>query len=512
VQKILDKHTKKVYNYAKLESEADTMKNTVFILVVLLPALACQARIITVDANAPPADFNNIQAAIDDANDGDVVEVQPGTYTGPGNRDIDFLGKAITVRSTDPNDPNTVATTIVDCNGTETDPHRGFYFHSNEDANSVVSGLTITNGYAESGGGIFCDDSSPTITKCSIQHNYAFDGGGIYAHGVPDLVISGCAIVENQAGFGGGVRCWGDNVAILNCHISDNVAGLGGGVFSDSSTLIVSYCSFRRNDAWFPEGNYHGGGGLNADTSKVTVDHCFFEGNSTQSDGGACAFIQCLGSASEYKKITNCTFAYNRAPSGSAVSAKGGWGAKLLLRNCIIWANDPIDDPFFLKSFGFCGFPSMHIDASVLQAPWDEIERLTLTNCIIADPCFADPGYWDPNGTADDPNDDFFVDGDYHLESQAGRWDPNEGRWTMDEVTSPCIDAGNPMSPIGPEPFPNGGIINMGAYGGTAEASKSYFGKPPCKVIVAGDINGDCEVNFKDFWFIGLHCLENNNP
>ena len=81
----------------------------------------------------------------------------------------------------------------------------------------------------------------------------------------------------------------------------------------------------------------------------------------------------------------------------------------------------------------------------------------------------------------------------------------------MDEVTSPCIDAGDPMSLIGPEPFPNGGIINMGAYGGTVEASKSYFGEPPCETIVAGDINGDCEINFEDFRLMALHWCEDNN-
>jgi len=64
------------------------------------------------------------------------------------------------------------------------------------------------------------------------------------------------------------------------------------------------------------------------------------------------------------------------------------------------------------------------------------------------------------------------------------------------------------MTPIGPEPFPNGGIINMGVYGGTAEASKSYFGEPLCEVIVAGDINGDCEVNFLDFHLMALHWME----
>jgi hypothetical protein len=127
---------------------------------------------------------------------------------------------------------------------------------------------------------------------------------------------------------------------------------------------------------------------------------------------------------------------------------------------------------------------------------------------IQADPYFAEPGYWDPNGTPEDINDDFWVDGDYHLKSQAGRWDPNSQSWVKDDVTSPCIDAGEPMSPIGHEPFPNGGIINMGAYGGTAEASKSYFGEPICEVIIAGDINGDCKVDFADFVLMARHWLQ----
>jgi hypothetical protein len=97
---------------------------------------------------------------------------------------------------------------------------------------------------------------------------------------------------------------------------------------------------------------------------------------------------------------------------------------------------------------------------------------------------------------------------DYHLKSQAGRCGENEERWTTDDVTIPCIDTGNPMTPIGAEPFPNGGIINMGAYGGTTEASKLYFGGPLCEVIVAGDVNGDCKVNFLDFRLMALHWME----
>jgi len=75
---------------------------------------------------------------------------------------------------------------------------------------------------------------------------------------------------------------------------------------------------------------------------------------------------------------------------------------------------------------------------------------------IYTDPLFADPD-----------------NGDYHLKSQACRWDPINQSWILDDVTSPCVDAGDPSTAIGLEPLPNGGIINMGAYGGTSEASKS---------------------------------------
>jgi hypothetical protein len=94
---------------------------------------------------------------------------------------------------------------------------------------------------------------------------------------------------------------------------------------------------------------------------------------------------------------------------------------------------------------------------------------------------------------------------------QGGRWEPNSQSWIQDNVTSPCIDAGNIHSPIGQEPFPNGGIINMGAFGGTTQASKSYLGEPICEIVVAGDINGDCKVNFLDFRLMALHWLRDEN-
>jgi len=100
-----------------------------FIVCVLL-AVPCAARTITVKTDGS-GDYPTIQAAINDSNDGDEFVVADGVYTGNGNRDIDFFGKAITVRS-----ENGPENCVIDCQGTPTNPHRGFYFHNNEEPNS----------------------------------------------------------------------------------------------------------------------------------------------------------------------------------------------------------------------------------------------------------------------------------------------------------------------------------------------------------------------------------------
>ena len=88
--------------------------------------------------------------------------------------------------------------------------------------------------------------------------------------------------------------------------------------------------------------------------------------------------------------------------------------------------------------------------------------------------------------------------------------EPNNKSRIQDDVTSPCIDADDPISAIGLELFPNGGVVNMSTHGGTAKASKSYFGDPVCETIVAGDINGDCRVDFSDVALMAAHWLVDN--
>jgi len=485
------------------------MKNAVLILICLALAPFCRARTITVDDDGP-GDFNNIQAAIDDANDGDTVEVQPGRYTGPGNYRISFRGKAITVRSTDPSDPEVVGATVVDCNSIGT----GFVFDGREDANSVLAGLSITNGWtwsSDHGGAITCEDSSPVINKCVIVGNYAyFHGGGIYINnstgltGTGEPLIRECTIARNSAGFGGGIRA------------------------STRGPLTIEHCIITENTAW------QGGGIRKSYDGFLTIRHCIISGNKSLDTGGG------LFGINGDTMMINCTISGNAAGnSGGGIYGIGDM--RVIISESVLWDNTaPVGPDVALIRDDWGRSPAL--SASYCDIRTDSPAVYVDETCILTwgpgnidtDPCFADPGYWDPNGTPEDANDDFWVNGDYHLKSQAGRYDPNRQTWIIDDVTSPCIDAGDPMTPISyepfpsgrgikmgacadamtpivQEPFPNGGIVNMGAYGGTVEASKSYFGKPVCEVIVAGDINGDCIVDFRDFLFIGLHWMEDNN-
>jgi hypothetical protein len=212
-------------------------------------------------------------------------------------------------------------------------------------------------------------------------------------------------------------------------------------------------------------------------------------------------------------EFKNCTLVENIAPLGRTVACRSEGSVELdniQISNCIISNGgneiyNPDGSQIIINYTDFLG------GASSIYDPCNAV--IWGMGNIDADPCFVDPGYWadadNPNVVAE-PNDPnaVWIDGDYHLKSQAGRWDPNSQNWIQDDVTSPCIDAGDPNSLIGHEPFPNGGIINMGAYGGTVEASKSYFGGPVCETIIAGDINGDCKVDFADFAIMVAHWLE----
>ena len=407
--------------------------------------------------------FDAIQEAIGAAYDGDVVIVLDGTYTSTGNRDIDFGGKAITLRSE--NGPDNC---IIDCNGTEAEPHRGFYFHSGEDANSVVHGFTIRNGYAsedvvegtvlEPGGAIYCNNSSPTIIRCIITNNSARHGGAIFC-AYSGITITSSVIKENT------------------------VERHGGGI----------YCVYDTGN-----------------TPKIA--NCVFAGNSADVDGGG---IRCWESD---PTIVNCTFSQNVGLNGGAIALSSNSSPSLI--NCILWANSATSSGYEIFRLSNCTPTFRYCDirgCGESGVGWNSSLGTDGGGNIDDDPNFADPS-----------------NNDYHLKSEAGRWDPNSQSWVQDDVTSPCIDAGDPNSDWTAELWPNGKRINMGAYGGTPEASMSLsdignianldndtsdtvdfsdlgiFVSKWCyeEFLMAEDLNRDGIVNLIDFTIFAEHWLE----
>ena len=223
-----------------------------------------------------------------------------------------------------------------------------------------------------------------------------------------------------------------------------------------------------------------GAGAIRCSGSSPTIINCLIVGNRAMEAGGAAVY--CTDSN---PVLMNCTIADNYAGRGGAALYLAN--SRVLVTNSILWNDTPAE----ILCVGAAGVSIGH---STVAGGWPGAENLT------RDPLFARPGYWadlnDPKVVVppDRPNA-VWVMGDYHVQSQAGRWDSTNARWIRDAKMSPCIDAGNPANPVGDEPVPNGGIINMGAYGGTVEASKSnaigepvHFGDPILKAAVEQEL------------------------
>ena len=236
-----------------------------------------------------PSQLQTIQSAIDAAHDYDTIVVADGTYTGEGNRDIDFLGKSITLRS-----QRGPQNCIIDCQGTEQEPHRAFVFQTDETRDCVLDGFTITNGFAPGdepddrfGGAVLCFAAGPTIKNCVFLQNIAHAEAGAIGIAAASPAVLNCSFIENAALLyeGGAIANYGANPDIINC------------------TFIAN------------EANDLGGAVLNAVASSPTIKNCIFTQNSTKGLGGA---LFCYHNCNP--AILNSIFLENYAPNGSTLA------------------------------------------------------------------------------------------------------------------------------------------------------------------------------------------------
>ncbi|MHC4571446.1 MAG: right-handed parallel beta-helix repeat-containing protein [Planctomycetota bacterium] len=386
------------------------------------------------DGLSPQTAFATIQKAINSAFDGDTVIVADGTYTGSGNRNIDFLGKAITVRS-----ESGPESCVIDCNGTQEDRHRGFYFHNGEDASSILDGFTITGGYAKYGGAIFCEfNNSPTITNCIINGNLAVGrsgessyGGGISCNYKSKPTITNCTISNNSAWYGGGIICDRDsNAVISNCTISNNSARyLGGGISCLESSPTITNCIINNNLK--TDGSWGGGGGISCGGFKASpiITGCTISDNMSSAEGGGIyceesnpTISKCTinGNSAAYGNgggiycqdsspiITNCIITSNTAGAGGGISCDVR--GSTTINNCIISdnsaeygggiysidSNPMITDCTIIGNTSYCGggiIFDFSIDAILTNCTitnntgggiYCDLSSLTITNCTIS--------------------------------------------------------------------------------------------------------------------------------
>ncbi len=281
-------------------------------------------------------DAPTIQAAVDQAAWGDVIELADGVYTGDGNRDVSYQGKPITVRSQSGH-PDAC---IIDVEGTSVEEHRAFDFVWSEGPGSVLEGVTITGGYVEIvdqypqglGGGVrvLGPACSPTIRNVVFLENLAYVGGGLGVdQGSPK--VTDCVFLRNDAwwGSGGGAFCQSSDVEFTRCDFIENHGHqVGGGVDAGPGTTNLTDCRFLRNTL-----DYGYGAGLSYwyDAHGEVVGCTFAENHAAEYGAGISVMVQSDAT------IRTSTFYGNAAAVGGGVyvddSFDGSW---VVLENTII--------------------------------------------------------------------------------------------------------------------------------------------------------------------------------
>jgi parallel beta-helix repeat protein len=245
--------------------------------------------------------FKTIQEGIDASGDGDTVMVADGTYTGDGNRNINFRGKRITLRS-----EKGPEHCVIDGQGSG----RSFLFWRGESRSSRLAGFTITHGRIQYGAGILCkNSSSPEISNCVIIGNHAIiKGGGICCRDGSNPKIHQCLIMNND---GGGIGCFdGSSPKIHQCLVTDNDNRRGGGgiYIKDAGQPEIFHCVITNNVS-----GSAGGGIYCVDTPSPRIIQCLIADNTSSREGGGIY----LWNSSPI--ISGCRISTNSASHGGGI-------------------------------------------------------------------------------------------------------------------------------------------------------------------------------------------------
>ncbi|MCP4710593.1 MAG: hypothetical protein GY869_18370 [Planctomycetes bacterium] len=372
---------------------------------------------------------------------------------------------------------------------------------------ATLTSCTFDSNYSgNSSGGLYSERSNIMLTNCKFTDNqvvWSGGGGGLVSNENLNMTVTGCSFINNRAGtgFGGGMSCYsGSGMVVTDCFFVGNSAYYGGGMsIVNNDNLVLTGCTISGNIA------ENSGGGIHIEyNSSPTIRSSVISGNTAVTGYGGGIYNVTEGSPT----ITNCTLTGNWGRFGGGIF--NDEDSSPILSHCILWDNIALySTSKEIRNFhqskpvisycdiAGCGFSGVD---------WNLAYGIDDGGNIDEDPYYVDPGYRDPNGTLDNPNDDIWVEGDYHLKSAGWRWDSVRGIWDYDEVTSLCIDAGNPGTPLSDEllsvPVDPGNVwgenvrINMGAYGGTVEASMGPVGWG-----LLADLNNDGVVNLVDYGY-----------
>jgi alpha-tubulin suppressor-like RCC1 family protein len=471
------------------------------------------------DGSSPDTAFATIQRAIDSTGDGDTVLVYPGVYT----EEIVFLGKAITIQG--------VATTDgVPVLQNPDDFAVSLYYGEGPD--SILKNFVIKDSFMA----IFIAGSSPTITNVTIVNNkYGIEA---YAGAEPD--ISNCIFWNNT------------NEDLFGCQAA--YSWVQDEIELEQLEGLTSYWGFNEdtgNVAFDPIGGNHGtiyggasrtegisGGAFQFDGVDDYVDCIIDEplqmmrdvslsvwikpedhGIVLTAEGGPDDFGGPAGNVTFYLKVTHRherdIILYIHEYSDGINEQHDFDPVPLMIwthivvvrdiskRTVCIYYNGELIDVFNYLNQPYNPSNQLHITigsrSTGIEAYKGTIDEVALFDKVLSleeIQTLYSTGLAGKSLEGAVANDPIFVDpdhSDYHLKSERGRHWPAIDMWVLDSVTSPCIDSGDPTANLSSEPMPNGGRINMGAYGGTPYASMSEM------VWLDGDINHDGMVDMIDF-------------